>query len=75
MSDTDDDALVDEAVLTMASDRVRLELLKVYTPEGTKIWLHARNKTLGERRPIDLIAEGRVDEVLDAVRQLTGERS
>lgn len=38
-------------------------LAEVYRPEGIRIWLRGRHGMLEERRPIDLIAEGRTDEV------------
>jgi transcriptional regulator with XRE-family HTH domain len=40
------------------------ELREAYTDEGVQIWLHARNRNLGSKRPIDLLAGGEYDEVL-----------
>jgi Protein of unknown function (DUF2384) len=36
-------------------------LAQVYTPEGVRVWLDGRNKSLGGERPMDLMAtlEGR----------------
>lgn len=48
------------------------ELREVYTDEGIQIWLRSRNRNLGQRRPIDLLAENRVDEVLDEVQRVVG---
>jgi DNA-binding transcriptional regulator YiaG len=48
------------------------ELRSVYTEEGTEIWLHARNRNLGSRRPIDLITAGEVDAVIEEVQRLAG---
>lgn len=48
------------------------ELREVYTDEGIQIWLKSRNRNLGHRRPIDLLGEGRVDEVLDEVERVVG---
>lgn len=45
-------------------------LRDVYTPEGAEIWLHGRKRTLGGRRPIDLLAKGRYEEVLNAIERL-----
>lgn len=39
----------------------------VYTDEGVKIWLHSRNRNLDFKRPIDLLAEGEHDRVLEEV--------
>lgn len=45
-------------------------LRDVYTPEGAEIWLHGRKRSLNGRRPVDLLAEGSYDEVLDAIERL-----
>ncbi len=45
-------------------------LRDVYTREGAEIWLHGRKRSLGGRRPVDLLAEGSYDEVLDAIERL-----
>jgi transcriptional regulator with XRE-family HTH domain len=50
---------------------VTRQLRDVYTREGAEIWLHGRKKSLGAQRPIDLLAEGRFDEVLDAIERLS----
>ncbi len=42
-------------------------LKEVYAPEGVEIWLHARNRNLGRQRPVDLLAEGRLEEVIAEV--------
>lgn len=47
------------------------ELRDVYTPEGIDVWLHGRNRALDGQRPIDLLREGRFEEVLQAVERLT----
>jgi uncharacterized protein (DUF2384 family) len=46
------------------------QLSEVYTPEGIDIWIHGRNKSLGSARPIDLLRQGRFEEVLDAIERL-----
>jgi transcriptional regulator with XRE-family HTH domain len=45
-------------------------LRDVYTREGAEIWLHGRKRSLGGRRPVDLLAEGEYDEVLAAIERL-----
>lgn len=46
------------------------QLRDVYSREGAEIWLHGRKRSLNGRRPIDLLAEGSYDEVLNAVERL-----
>lgn len=48
------------------------ELREVYTDEGIQIWLRSRNRNLGGRRPIDLLADDQIDVVLDEVRRVVG---
>lgn len=43
-----------------------------YTDEGIEIWLNSRNRNLDHQRPVDLLQEGRFDEVLAEARRLTG---
>lgn len=38
------------------------------TPRGVGQWLHAKNRLLAGQRPIDLLAEGRYDEVHGAAK-------
>jgi uncharacterized protein (DUF2384 family) len=45
-------------------------LRDVYTREGAEIWLHGRKRSLGGRRPIEMLAQGEYDEVLDAIERL-----
>jgi hypothetical protein len=45
-------------------------LRDVYTREGAEIWLHGRKRSLGGRRPVDLLADGEYDEVLAAIERL-----
>jgi DNA-binding transcriptional regulator YiaG len=45
-------------------------LRDVYTREGAEIWLHGRKRSLGGRRPVDLLAAGEYDEVLAAIERL-----
>ena len=48
------------------------ELRHAYTDEGVQIWMHARNRNLGGRRPIDLLAEGQHDRVLEEATRVSG---
>lgn len=50
---------------------VAQRLRDVYTREGAEIWLHGRKRSLDGRRPIDMLAEGAYDEVLDAIERLS----
>lgn len=40
---------------------------EVYRDEGIQIWLRSRNRNLGGRRPIELLAGGALDELLAEV--------
>jgi hypothetical protein len=49
-----------------------IELLnELYDDEGVEIWLHAKNRSLGGQRPLDLMVEGKFDPVLWALERLT----
>lgn len=48
------------------------ELREVYTDEGIQIWLRSRNRNLGGRRPIELLAEDQIGAVLDEVERVVG---
>lgn len=43
-----------------------------YTDEGINIWLHSRNRNLNMRRPIELLVEGQIDEVLEEAQWVAG---
>jgi hypothetical protein len=43
-----------------------LLLRETLTPRGVGQWLNARNRNLGGRRPIEVLSEGRANEVRDA---------
>ena len=45
-------------------------LAEFYTPDETRIWLYSRNNLLGGARAMELIHEGRTDEVLQAIERL-----
>jgi hypothetical protein len=48
------------------------ELSAVYQPEGVGIWLRSRQRALAGRRPLDVIREGRLDDVLPLIERLAG---
>ena len=41
-----------------------------YTPDETRLWLHASHPLLNNERPVDLIHEDRTEEVLAVVDRL-----
>jgi uncharacterized protein (DUF2384 family) len=43
-------------------------LLRLYESEAALAWLFGLNPVLGDRRPIDLIRDGRTEELMRAVR-------
>lgn len=45
-------------------------LAEFYTPEETRIWLYSLNNLLEGKRGMDLIHEGKTEEVLAAVERL-----
>ena len=45
-------------------------LAEFYTPDETRIWLYSRHRLLDSERAIDLIHEGRADEVLAVIESL-----
>jgi transcriptional regulator with XRE-family HTH domain len=45
-------------------------LSDLYTPDETRLWLHARHPLLNNERAIDLIHEGRTEEVLAVIERL-----
>ena len=45
-------------------------LAEFHSPEETRVWLYSRNRLLGGARAMDLIHEGRTEEVLDAIERL-----
>jgi DNA-binding transcriptional regulator YiaG len=49
---------------------VAADLAEALPPESIVAWLRGRNRALGRARPLDLLAEGRYDEVHDAVEAL-----
>lgn len=49
---------------------VRAAVAEIYRPEGVEIWMHAPNRMLGGESPLDLIAAGRSQRVLDLINAL-----
>ena len=45
-------------------------LAELYDPAETRLWLYARHRLLGGARAIDLIHDGRADEVLGVIESL-----
>lgn len=41
-----------------------------YSPDETRVWLYSRNALLSGERAVDLIHEGRTEEVLTAIERL-----
>jgi len=46
------------------------QLADLYPPDEARLWLFSRHEQLAGQRPADLIADGRVDEVLAVIDQL-----
>lgn len=45
-------------------------LAEFYTPDETRVWLYARNELLNGETAMELIHQGRTDEVLQAIERL-----
>ena len=45
-------------------------LADFYTPDETRIWLYSKHRLLNGNRAIDLIHEGKTDEVLGVIESL-----
>lgn len=45
-------------------------LSEFYTPEETRVWLYSRNNLLGGERGMDMIHEGRTEDLLAAIERL-----
>jgi transcriptional regulator with XRE-family HTH domain len=62
-----------DTVKRLLDVRTIVELLRdSYTDEGIDIWLHARNRNLDMRRPIDLIVDGQIDTVINEAKWVAG---
>lgn len=58
------------AVSAEPLEAIKDQLREVYTEEGVTIWLNGRNRSLGGRRPIDLLRDGNSEAVRHAVERL-----
>lgn len=47
---------------------VLANLLRIYEPDVARAWLFGLNPHLGDRRPIDLVRKGRLEELMRAIR-------
>lgn len=57
--------------LTLSDLRyVVMRLSEFYTPDETRAWLYSRNDLLGGQRAVQLIHEGKTEEVLVAIERL-----
>ncbi len=57
--------------LVLSDLRYVVDLLsEFYLPDETRIWLYSRNNLLNGNRAMDLIHEGRTEEVLTAIERL-----
>jgi len=50
-------------------EMVWANLLRLYEREAALAWLTGMNPHLGDRRPIDLVRMGKIEELLSAIRQ------
>jgi len=48
---------------------LRAHFLRLYEPETAEKWLFGLNPLLRHRRPIDVVRQGRPEELLAAIRQ------
>lgn len=48
------------------------QLQTAYTDEGVQIWLNSRNRNLGGGRPIELVLDDRLDEVVEEAERIAG---
>lgn len=46
------------------------QLSDIYDPKEARLWLFSRQKLLKGNSPADLIQEGKIDEVIEAVERL-----
>ncbi|WP_082683929.1 MULTISPECIES: MbcA/ParS/Xre antitoxin family protein [unclassified Mycobacterium] len=60
----------DDAIRDQATSHIESLLCELYEPEGVQIWMTSPHRWFGGRRAVDLIAEGRAEEVLAAINRL-----
>src|SRR6267154_2710766 len=46
-------------------------LAELYSPDETRLWLYSKHRLLNGERAIDLIHDGRTDEVLTSIESLS----
>ncbi len=46
------------------------KIIEFYSPDETRVWLYSKHLLLGGERAIDLIHQGRTDEVLGVIEGL-----
>jgi uncharacterized protein (DUF2384 family) len=46
------------------------QLSDIYEPKEARLWLFSRQKLLGGISPADLIQDGKIDEVIEAIERL-----
>ena len=63
------DSLVDQAITHLERQIEQLRSLKGATPEIAMVWLVRQNQIL-QARPLDLIAQGKTDQVLQLLGQI-----
>lgn len=49
---------------------VAIRLSEFYSPDEVRVWLYSRHRLLNDKRAIDLIHQGRADEVLEVIASL-----
>jgi hypothetical protein len=59
-----------ERIATQRIAQALAGLIQTYTMEGVGVWLFGRKRSLGNRAPIELLAEGDVDAFVRAVEAL-----
>lgn len=56
----------------VAVEQARRRLSQIYSSREVELWLHSRTALLGGAVPLDLLREGREDEVLEVIERLPG---
>lgn len=58
--------------MTDDEERVLAAAAEVYKPEGVDIWMNAPNPSMHNATPLQMIAIGATDRVLQVLEQLAG---
>lgn len=61
---------VDKQLILSDLRYVVFRLSEFYTPDETRVWLYSRNDLLGGRSGMELIHEGKTEQVLAAIEQI-----